>query len=115
MESGCLLSKKEIIEYIFRNRLHLEKREACTYYLRKNTYVRNYKNLHRNNKYFQTKLVVTSGEEGERDKEEYPTSSNCIYILFLKLRGRNTETSYTFFLRTHQQLYQKRKAMDHLI
>lgn len=69
MESGCLLSKKETTEYIFRNRLHLEKREACTYYLRKNTYVRNYKNLH-GNKYFQTTLVVTSAEEAERKDKE---------------------------------------------
>lgn len=83
MESGCLLSKKETNEYIFRNRLHFERREACTYYLRKNTYVRNHKNLHGNNKYFQTKLAVASGEEGERDKEEYPGSSDytSFYLL----------------------------------
>lgn len=90
MENGCLLAKKETSRNVFRNRLYLEKREKLYIYLRKSTYVRNYKHLHQNNKYFQTNWWLPPERRGGRkgkNAQEAPTTS----VFFLKLGNRNRD------------------------
>lgn len=50
--------KEKPLNTFFRNRLYLEKREACTYHLRKNTYVKICMKITISNY-----LAVTSGEK----------------------------------------------------
>lgn len=81
--------QKRTIECIFRNRLYLRKGKPVHIIQRKN--ILNYK-----------KLLNWWLPLQRRDKEEYPGSSNYIYVLSLKLGDKNTEASYTFFLRMHR-------------